>query len=239
MSDAVVTTIIVQVFAIVGIFVKSWYDKRLSRRELSNRDKLLGLKVNEIQNGLIEQKQSMNDIKAMLEAHIFDNDFQVKFKDEIQKKTAIELKAFTNLNHRKIINHWVEIIEKFGLKYYYSSYRKGNKRELEEFLTNNINIKIDEFDKFVSETITVPKKLGALTLYFNQFIQAKNNKVNTDIMPVHNHTLILIQNLVKNGLSFETTIDLFVNYIKDFISAYHHKVELWSTLNDPEYKDID
>jgi len=250
MSDTILVTFIVQIFGIIGFFAKSWSDKRANQKETTTRDKNFQLKVLEIQSENTNINMELIEIKDMLKTHIVDNDFQLKYKNALQNRATHELYKLQNLStqHQLILSAWNEIIEKFGIKWYYSDLRKDQKdkkangekiqtvkKDIQDTLTHEINLKIEFMDKIIRQNITCPKIVQASKMYFDEFINGKRE----NLMPIHSRTELLILALAENGLSNDGYIDLFENYLIEFYTNYKRKLDIWQSIPCPEYQDID
>ena len=231
MTDSVIIALIINISGMLGMFGKSWIDKRNTDRAITNRDKLQNIAVKEIQDTLVRYGMDVSEVKIMLENHISDNDFMLKFKNTLQNKSSLILTMYGNLDkeHRNILGFWAESIEKFGLKFYYSTHRKGNKIELSKFLNTDMDIKIDSLSSLISRSLPKPKQLKGKPAYFNNFIHDTQ---------IHNSTQLLVLKLVENGLTFESTISLFENYLAEYYRLYLDKMVQFELLPEMEYKDV-
>lgn len=190
--------------------------------------------------GDIEEK--VGNMESILIPHIQDSEFLIKFKDTFQTSANSIFLAERNLSdeHRKILNHWVEIIERFALRYCYSTKRKGkDKKELTEFLESQIRIKITDFESMISSTIMIPKLFKSKKIYFLDFLNSSLKDNFHNISPLHTVTELLILKMTENGLNADAMINLFDNYIKDFFKVYFKKLDTWELLNEVTHKDIE
>ncbi len=243
MNDALFNVIVVQIFGIVGMYVKSWIDKRIAKKEATNREKEytnrevnFQKKILESQSQNINMQMEIQEIKQMLKDHVIDNDFPIIYKDALYKVSNEKLLSYRNLDpgHSMALNFWLETIEKFGLRFYYSSLRHGDKDSLKLFLQTQIDIKIGELDSIIREHINDSKVYKASRIYFNTFINSNQKHHLTNVMPIHYKTDVLIIDMVNNGLDQEKMINLFKKYIREFYDAYFMKIELWESIENKE-----
>jgi len=185
---------------------------REERRQKLVLDKLEDLEVN------------VTDMKIALTVHIEDTDFRTEFKDNIRNKSRqiiINLGDFLAPEHKNILSNWSDTIEKFGLDFFYSSKRKERKKNIDTWLTQEMDINIRNFYNFVDfmyEEIRVYNKKKVL---FSNFL---------DTIKLHNRTELLKMRLIQNGLSMEDIIDLFSAYIEDFYADFVKAIKIWYTL---------
>ena len=189
--------------------------------------------------GDIEEK--VTNMESILIPHILDSEFLIKFKDRLQTRANNIFQAERNLSdeHKKILNFWVEVIERFALRFCYSTKRKSNKKEVTEFLESQLRIKITEFESIIESSIPKPKLFKCKNIYFVDFLKSSIKDNFNNIRPLHTITELLILRMVENGLSPDSMIELFDNYINDFFKEYFKKLDAWELLLEIQHKDID
>ena len=198
-----------------------------SRREQLFLEELKGIGAN-VGCVIIEQEE----MKAMLVTHIAENDFNIQYKNVFQRqmREKIEFGEF-NKEYISVISYWLNEIEKFGLKFYYSEYRKNkDSGNLKTFLNIYIDDVLCNFSKVVDLNIkglkVMPDK--KTKVFFSDFLNG--TKINTKLY-------VLIEILVRNGLTPEKTVELFDNYINDWYKLFLTNIRVWEHLVIYESKD--
>lgn len=233
-------------------YLKYRYDIKMSKEaakvEAEKRDKerdekderRLATQTKVILENIGDLQAKLGEFENLLVPHIEDGKFLINYKDELQTVANSKLVGYRNLGdeHRKILNYWVDVIERFGIRYCYSSIRHGDKKELEIFLTSHMDIKIAEFNAVMSQNVHVPRKFHGNNIQFNTFMNGTQKEQFKNLMPLHTRTNLLILALVANGLDPEALTKLFASYIKEFFATYFDKLDIWTSLDEPEWVDI-
>jgi hypothetical protein len=230
MSDSVLITIIVQLAGFISFFGKSWLDKRVTKKEVLRRDGILQEKISGIGDTAARTELKIVDIEKMLSVHISDNDFQILFKNVLQNKNNDTIKNLFDFNpdYINIMSYWTDSIERFGLKFYYSTHRKKGGECLETFLKLDMDTRILALDKIIDSSQKGLKYFKKEKLFFSEFVRKMN---------FHADAYVLVQTLVRNGLTPENTVDLFEKYLTKFYNSFFTAVRIWDTLPDFNYKD--
>jgi len=253
LTDPVKIVLITNIFSIIMFFVKSEYDRRRTNDKTKERDAVLVDKVERRDQILVEKVEGIaaiagksalevTSVKEMLEVHIEENDFTIKFKNTLQNKSSLILAMYGNLaqGHKNILDYWADTIERFGMRFYYSDFRKAPrttkeeisraKHNLEIFLNTCMDVRLNNLNDLIHDTFPKPKTTNKKKLYFSDFLAESQ---------LHNKTQLLILALVENGLSQNEIILKFENYLAEFYQKYLDLMVIFSTLIDYEPKDID
>lgn len=211
------------------------FSKRLNKqkKDLAKRDE-----DNEKKNKVREEKlqklvlDKLEDVEVKLtnmefslNTHIVDTDFKSEFKDSIRNKSRqilANLSSFLTQEQKTVLGNWADTMEEFGLDFFYTSKRKERKKDLDIYLTQELDRHISNFYNYVDfscEEIRTYKKRKVL---FSQFI---------DQVKLHNRSEQLKMRLVANGFKDTSeVIDEFVGYIEDFFADFASIVRIWERL---------
>jgi hypothetical protein len=208
-------TLITVVGSIVGIAVKSHFEGRKNRRELSARDKLLTNELRGLQNKVMKIGESIDNLKL-------DTDFRNGLKNSIR----IEASRIVNLSYdlepyfKNILMFWAVQIEDLSLKYYYSPYR-NNHDELEKYLTVDIESRKSIVENYANNLVEYSKVYNGKKILFTSFLEKTDAYKKLDLF---------IMRLVQNGMSEDQVTEEFVKFIHRFFEHIIKAIVIWRTL---------
>ena len=221
MTDGVIIAVVVQISGIIGMFGKSWLDKRIATREITNREQLHSKALKEVQDVMVRQGMDIKEIKDIVLSHVSKDAFIIQFSNDMLKESnsIVNIAAAYNLPiaYQNIILEWAQTIEKFGLLFYKSEERKKGGMELNDFLQGEYKKLKKKFDNYTSYEVKEAKSYLNKKIQFVAFL---------DGFGIFKGMNFIINKLVKNGLTHEDIIDMFCVYLSE-----------WNKL--PEYECID
>jgi hypothetical protein len=210
------------VVILATVLSKIYFDGRARKKETVSSTNLWKESFVRLENKVVQIAMSLDEMKN-------NEQFSIQFKNTLANKSKLNL-AFSYVPeiYKDILVYWSEIIEKFGLRYYYSNYRSGDKKELEDFLQNDITMKINELNRYMNVIIKTPKAYKKAKIYFSDYINGSN---------IHSKTQLLIVRLVENGLTPKKLIETFDKYLEDFYSDFLEQISFWDKLEDYKFMD--
>lgn len=235
MDNEIIVTIIQSFVSLLLLAAGYFFNRRLKKKEKEDkvkeesrvkeddaREKRLQKYISDEVNELIIK---VTDMEMILKSHIEETNFKFDFINTIKnhsRQIIITLTNFLEQEHKNILSHWADTIEKFGLDWYYNSRQKKSKKEIDEYLTQELDIHIKNLDNYVDYTYNVIKIYNNKKVIFSQFL---------DAVKLHNKTELLKLNLIKNG--FKTNEDVFATfkeYIDDFFNDFTKVITIWNRL---------
>jgi hypothetical protein len=245
MSDAIIIQIIVVGGGILTMIVKNHIDKKQTDKKIDSRGAAIDQRL-----AAIENLFTTLDMKT--ERLIQDDSFRNNFKNVIRMKiTQVVNGSRLNDVHRNILYYFGQLVEEFGLLYFYSAYRKTNKdgkRDLKAYVNDTFEVKKACLKKYIQENYAVRKsvtkeiknyspdlkKFGARSICFYELL---------GISRISTISNVMIDRLIRNG--FDEMPDgkgeltnLFENYVDDVSTIYLDTIQLWTTLNDYQDEDV-
>lgn len=214
MDTPVLIAIIANIFSIIGIYVKNRLDTRATRGD----SKLMLNRMVGVENKLVDTGQKIDTLIA---------DFD--FKNAFQNSLRIKSTQYLNLSrvqpsHRNVLNYFEQLVEEFGLRFYYCSFRKSSdigKADLREYLYTDYEIKRAYLNKYVSETLEELRYINKQRTSFLELLQRSKAAAKSEL---------LIERLIQNGLTPSDLIKLFEHYLQDYYNIYLDTISLWNTL---------
>lgn len=214
MDTPILIAIIANIFSIIGIFVKNYLDNRVTRSD----SKLMINRMVGVENKLMDTGQKIDTLIA-------DFDFKNAFNNALRIKST----QYLNLSrvqpiHRNVLNYFEQLVEEFGLRFYYCSFRKSNdigKSDLREYLYTDYEIKRAYLNKYVSETIEEIRYLNGQKITMLDLLQKSKASAKSEL---------LIERLIQNGLAPAELIKLFEHYLQDYYNIYLDTIALYNTL---------
>lgn len=205
---------------IITMIIKSYIDKKDTKKSIDRQEKNVTERLAFIENMVTQMHMSLDRL-------ITDNEFRNNFKNSLRVKINELLKAGMIEGHHRNILSIVQIhIEDFGLKYFYSSYRKNEKKQLENYLTNEYNIRREQINELILDKFQEPRYNGGKKIFFHELL--KLSKINAA-------SEMLIMRLTKNGFTSENLnelIILFEEYLETLYFSYMSALQLWHTYSD-------
>lgn len=235
MDKEIIITIISSFASIIMLVLGYFFNRKLKKQEKNAkkkedarviednaREERFKKYISDITEDLVI---TVTDMKMKLETHIEDTNFKLDFVNTIRNHSRQIITTLTNFleqEHKNILSHWADTIEKFGLDWYYNSRQKKSKKEIDEYLTQELDIYIKNLDNYVDYTYNVIKIYNNKKVIFSQFL---------DAVKLHNKTELLKLKLIKNG--FKTNQDVFTTfkeYIDDFFNDFTKIITIWNRL---------
>jgi hypothetical protein len=214
MDTPVLIAIIANIFSIIGIYVKNRLDTKATRGD----SKLMLNRMVGVENKLVDTGQKID---------ILISDFD--FKNAFQNSLRIKSTQYLNLSrvqpaHRNVLNYFEQLVEEFGLRFYYCSFRKSNdigRADLREYLYTDYEIKRAYLNKYVGETIDELRYINKQRTSFLELLQKSKASAKSEL---------LIERLIQNGLTTSDLIKLFEHFLQDYYNIYLDTISLWNTL---------
>ncbi len=167
----------------------------------------------------------LTDLEISVNAHIEETDFKTEFKDSIRHKSRqilIHLTDFLSLEQKNILGYWADVIEGFGLDFFYTSKRKGRKKKLDTYLSQELELHIGNFHNYIDSIYEEIRIYNKKNYFFSQFI---------DEVKLHSRSDQLKMRCVANGFKDNVEIiEEFVGYIEDFFSDFTSAIRVWNLL---------
>lgn len=207
---------------IVTLIVKSYMDRKATKKDITSRDKNISDRLGNIEN-------LFTQLDMKLEILLHDNNFRDNFKNVLRIKMNSLLKAgMVEGINRNILSLFQTLVEDFGLKFYYSGYRKTSKRDLENYLYNEYQTKKDNICEIINTKYEYARYNGNKKIYFQELL--KLSKINAA-----SETLIF--RLCQNGFTPEKQdelIKLFEDYTETVYFQYMQTFQLWNTYREAQ-----
>ncbi len=185
------------------------------------------LKKLEQSDSLSSLETNVKETKQILQSYIADNEFRVKFKNTIRSRSRSLHTLYSSMLpevSRNAMLRWADIIEKFGLDFFYSEQRKSEeKKKRNEYLTSILNSHVEYFYYYLDSLHPGVKNFKSENLTLSGLMRQIN---------IHSRTEFLKITLVKNGLSTEAIINLFDDYILEFSQDLSRAFQMWDTLKE-------
>ncbi len=183
--------------------------RKMELAETSKKDAIT-TQIGELKGAITQINNTITQINKDLQAYIKDNKFRKKFKNTIRSKAThlcILYKTVFDANTRDILMKWSELIEKFGLDFYYSEQRKATEDKREKYLTSRLNILINDLYLFTNDLRIGQKIYEGQSMSASKFLKK---------LKLHSETEMLKLTLIKNGLTSDDMLTLFEDYITNF-----------------------
>lgn len=159
-------------------------------------------------------------------------DFKTEFRSKISNKSAqilIHLSEFLTQEQKNILNYWGNIIEEFGTKFFDNIKRKGRKKTLSSYLSQEMEICIRDFDNYVDSIYGEIRIYNKEKVFFSQFI---------DKVKLHSRSEQLKMRCVANNFKDnDEIIEIFIEYIEDFYADFTSGIRAWNLLSIYEKKE--
>jgi hypothetical protein len=207
---------------IVTLIVKSYMDRKATKKDLTSRDK-------NISDRLVNIENLFTQLDMKLEILLHDNNFRDGFKNTLRIKMNSLIKAgMVDGINRNILSLFQTFVEDFGLKFYYSGYRKTSKKDLENYLNNEYQTKKDTLTELINSKYEYPRYNGSKKIYFTELL--KLSKINAA-----SETLIF--RLCQNGFTpdkHDELVKLFEDYTETVYFQYMQTFQLWNTYREAQ-----
>jgi hypothetical protein len=204
---------------------KTIYDIWKDRKTNKANNTLLVQAVRGLENEIVKQGIKWDEVDKKLDGLIKDNDFKNEFQNTLRMK-ATQLLNLSRVEpvHRSVLNYFEQLVEDFGLRFYYSSCRKSTeigKYDLREYLETDYEIKRAYLRKFVDEHINDLKYINNTKVTFLDLLMKSKASAKAEL---------LIETLIRNGLSQQDVIREFEHFMIDYFNIYLDTITLWNTL---------
>jgi hypothetical protein len=206
-------------------FANMQQKKRDARRDIE-RDLQLDEKLAKRLSIVIENLHSIElkvtDIERILSVHVDDDSFRKEYRTKIQLIASTALKNdLLGPNYKSIVSQFCDLLEKFGLAYYYSPDRKLAYRERKKKLDSLYLILVNEFEDYVSKIINHLRVDKGKTVQFIDFLKPSGMYPSVEI---------LVNDLARNGLDNDKLIEKFEDCTDKFISDLISASVIWGNL---------
>jgi hypothetical protein len=201
-------------------------DLEQTRRE-NERDQRADEKLGIRMKVVIEKLESLElftrEIDKKFTIHTDEDNFRKEYRAKIKIIVSESIKnELLHQNFKSIISYFAELLEKFGLNFYYSQERKQDYRARKKILNSQYTILIDELEAYINKVIDNKTLMNSNTpqRFVDLVREAK----------LYNSIEILIIDLARNGLSDEKLIEKFEDTIDKFISDIIKASVIWGPL---------
>ncbi len=182
------------------------------------------LKKLEQSDSLSSLETAVKETKQILQTYIADNEFRVKFKNTIRSRSRSLHTLYSSMLpevSRNALLKWADIIEKFGLDFFYAEQRKCGEKKRDEYLTSILNSHIEYFYYYLDSLHPEVKIFKSEHLTISGLMRK---------IRIHSRTEFLKITLVKNGLDTEAVVNLFDDYILEFAQDLSRAFQIWDKL---------
>jgi len=225
---------IVGYFSPLLIFVGGWWIKwkdEKQKEELKKRDDANDIKA-EIRNKLIldkisEMELTVREVEASFKAHVNEDLFRKDYRKTIKFVSSSTIKnPLLHQDYKHLLTVWGELLEKFGLNYYYSKERGMKERERRKYLDEKRRLVLDEFNETIIQVIPGQRFYKKSAIRFNEFIEK---------LGVYAAFDVLIIDLIRNGLSDKTFNEKFEECMDKFCDNFITHTVVWDSLEKFKY----
>lgn len=232
MSDQILTTLLIQGGALIGILLNSWREKIKTKKE--NKIIIDSLKENYAQTSIVKENQEKG--KKIV-------DFNLSLKSKLQsRRSQIIRGSKLDTKHKSILKKWAKLIEELAFEYYYNEFR-GITYEMKDFLEveladieHHIKSRI-EHDIKETKIIKYDSNNNPTTISFYTWITDEIHR-----KPFARMELLSIA-LEHNGFDDPTKEDSpdFIytmdENLKLILESYVNEVNKWNDLEEPIKKN--
>jgi hypothetical protein len=196
-------------------------------------DKKQETRIKIITNRLEEIESVVTNIESALKIHLTDDNFRKDFREVIRSTSLniIEKSYSIRQVYKNILSYYADSIEKFGLCFYYSNKRKGAQWDRDKGLTEEKTILLEDFLKFIDSNIIAYKIYKSSKVCMSDFLS--DTKINAFAS-----LEILVQDLIRNGLSESDVKEKFRIHIDKFFKVFITSSIVWEQLENPFKENI-
>lgn len=228
MNTELLTVIVANIVTLLLGYLKIRSDKKedFKKQMIDNLERDMNL-----QASLDKMRSEFDALKHSFEIHSKDNEFRKSFYNALSERASLLINNNLVLSEQSeftdALMKWTIYLQEFGCKFYYSNYRKDNKKELRSYLDLDMNSAISRFDTRLRELIKAEKAYQ---------IHSEMKKINfaeyLKRTEFYRKCQLLVSRLAENGLNDKTMTALFVEYTESFIVEFMKAVSSFRGLID-------
>jgi len=187
-----------------------------TERIINEQERTFNNSFNNILQVIKDNEQShenrLSKIQSMMEIHLNEDNFRKEYRKKIKGKSYDNIdNPLLPMEYKSAIVFWSELIEKFGITYYYSDVRKKSDYERKKHLYKRKDEIINDFKEYLNDNFEGP-------LLYSEFIE--KNRVYVSFEQ-------LIEELARNGWTDEQLIEKFELQISRFSDSIITSSIVW------------
>lgn len=234
--------IFAQILAIASTILAGFYipymNFRQKKRDEENKkqleirdaeiDRKQEIRIKKVTERLEEIESTVNHIEISLKTHLVDDTFRKEFR-ELIRNTSIEIierQYMLNQVYKNILSYYSDSIERFGLLFYYSKKRKEEQWDRDKVLSEEKIILLDDFSKYIDSNVDSIKIYDKHKTHMSDFLKKNNCFASLEI---------LVNDLIRNGLSDSDVKDKFRIHIDKFFKVFITSTIVWDSLQSPKF----